>query len=105
MTNATQVIGGMLKPDGTLELREPIRLPPGQVRVTVEAVSEPERQAEDWWSYLTRARAELEAAGATFSTGEEINQYIEQLRSDSEPIDAVSRGQECRERHRGDEPC
>jgi len=80
--SATQVVEGRLRPDGTLELSETIHLPRGQVRVTVEAVGGPDRPAEDWWSYLQRARAELEATGATFSTGPEINQYIEKLRSD-----------------------
>ena len=88
MTSPTQVVEGMIKPDGTLELHESIRLPPGQVRVTVEAKIPPEPPAEDWWSDLERARAELEAEGAMFSIGEEINQYIERLRCDREPADA-----------------
>jgi len=89
MTSSTQVVDGMLKPDGTLELHESLRLPPGQVRVTVEAVQGQGPPTTDWWSYLERARAELEAEGATFSTGEEINRYIEELRSDRGPADAA----------------
>lgn len=104
MAGGAQVVEGMLKPDGTLELHESIRLPPGQVRVTVEAVRGPERR-EDWWSYLQHARAELEAGGATFSTGEEIDRFIEQLRSDHAPDDPPSCAPDSPERHRGDEPC
>ena len=105
MTGATQLVEGMIKPDGTMELRESIRLPPGQVRVTVEAVTSPERPTEDWWSYLEHARAELEAQGAMFSTGEEINQYIEQLRSDRGSDVASSDQHEHPERYRDDLPC
>ena len=45
--------------------------------------------APDWWDYLQRARAELEAAGATFSSGEEIQSYIKQLRGEPDPGDSV----------------
>ncbi len=39
---------------------------------------------QDWWQYLQQARAELEAAGAKFSTGPQIDDYIEQLRGEVE---------------------
>lgn len=46
---------------------------------------------ENWWEYLQRARAELEAMGHPFSTEEEINSYIEELRSGDERIEEVYR--------------
>jgi hypothetical protein len=43
----------------------------------------------DWWEYLQRARAELEAAGATFTTGEAIQSYVAQLRGESDRVEAI----------------
>lgn len=37
--NDTQVIQGTLNPDGTLELKDRLSLPPGRVRVTVESLA------------------------------------------------------------------
>src|SRR6266704_1721285 len=37
---ATIVLDGLLKPDGTVELQSHPALPPGRVRVTLEAVAE-----------------------------------------------------------------
>jgi hypothetical protein len=41
--------------------------------------------------YLQRARAELEAEGHEFRTGEEIDAYIEELRSGDERIEQINR--------------
>jgi hypothetical protein len=103
--SATQVIEGTLRPDGTLEVTDKLALPPGRVRVTVETVPAPPQLGEDWWSYLQRARAELEQTGATFSTGQQVNDYIDQLRSESDKADAIYWEKEWVERHRGDKPC
>jgi hypothetical protein len=46
---------------------------------------------EDWWQYLQRARAELEQLGHHFSTGEQINAYIEDLRSYDDPWEEAAR--------------
>ena len=57
----TQVeLTGTLRPDGTLALDERPDLPPGRVRVIVQAVPEAAPK-EDWWEFMQRARRELEA--------------------------------------------
>lgn len=43
----------------------------------------------DWWLYLQNARAELERSGRAFRTGQEIDEYIEQLRGESDPVQAA----------------
>jgi hypothetical protein len=75
------VVEGTLKPDGTLELDSKPNLPPGRVKVTV--------QAEDWWSYLQRCRAELEAAGTRFRSGNDIDAFLDEVRGESERVDGI----------------
>lgn len=43
-----------------------------------------EKIEEDWFAFLQRARADLEAAGHKFRTKEEIDAEIDDLRSDPE---------------------
>jgi hypothetical protein len=91
MSETQVVVRGTLKPDGTLELAEAPALPPGPVEVTVRALAVAEPPRENWWEYLQRARAELEAMGHQFSTAEEINAYIEDIRSDDDRIEEAYR--------------
>jgi hypothetical protein len=59
------VLGGVVTPEGTLQVSGKVALPPGKVEVTVRSV--PETTAgEDWWQFMQRARRELEAAGHRF---------------------------------------
>ena len=66
-----------------------------QQGATMSAIPETKQEgksvspAPDWWAYLQRARAELEASGATFTAGEEIQRYIDQLRGELDRIEAV----------------
>src|SRR5437764_14088349 len=85
--NTTSVVEGTLKPDGTLELDGKVNLPPGRVRVTVQLV--PAAAQEDWWQYLQRSRAELEASGHGFRTREEIDAEREDFRSGDERIEGL----------------
>ena len=85
------VIEGTLKPDGTLELDEKLNLPPGRVKVTV--------QTEDWLRYLKRCRAELEASGATFRRGVDIEAEIDEIRGESERVDGIRWEQEWAKHH------
>ena len=81
--SATQVsLLGTLKSDGTLELSEKLDLPPGPVRVTIEVLSEPATSPGGWFEYLQRARAELEASGATFRNQEEIDADLNAMRDE-----------------------
>jgi len=56
-------------------------LPAGRVTVVLrpELVT-PKEGKENWWQHLQRSRRELEAAGATFMNGAEVNAHIEWLR-------------------------
>jgi len=67
------VIRGTLKPDGSLELDCPPNLPAGPVEVVLRSLSSSVQSDEDWWQYLQRARAELEAKGGPFRTAEDID--------------------------------
>lgn len=85
------LIEGALKADGTLELDERPKLPPGRVKVIV--------QTEDWLSYLKRCRAELELSGATFRRGNDIESDIEQIRGETERADGICWEEEWAKHH------
>lgn len=74
MTNET--LGGVLLPDGTLELEHTPTLPAGRVNVTLEVVpmnlTADSSANDDWWNYLQRVRSEVEAAGGPFRSEEQI---------------------------------
>jgi hypothetical protein len=44
MVSSTIVLDGLLKPDGTVQLDAPPRLPPGRVRVTLQRLEEAPRE-------------------------------------------------------------
>jgi hypothetical protein len=74
----TQVfVKGILKPDGSLELKEIPQLPPGPVELLIRTTSET-AENETWWEFLERGRAELLAQGYTFRTKEEIDADLAQ---------------------------
>src|SRR5262245_52907308 len=83
MSTLQVVVQGTLRPDGTLELEKNPSVPAGPVEVTIRSlrVTPP---GEDWWHYLQRARAELEAMGHRFASDAEIATYIEEMRSDDD---------------------
>jgi hypothetical protein len=81
------VIRGRLHDDGTLELAEKPSLPPGPVEITVRPLTGDQAAGGDWWEYLQKARAELEAAGHPFRTKEEIDADLADLRSGDERIE------------------
>ena len=86
--NATGiVVHGWVKPDGSLELDEKLQFPAGPVQVTVRPAAELTTPKEDWWVYLQRARAEIEAKGGPFRTAEEIEAEQEDFRSGDDRID------------------
>jgi hypothetical protein len=78
------VLRGNLRKDGTLELIGTPSLPPGPVVVTLRVAPERPKPGEDWWQYLQRARAALEAAGHKFRTGEEIDAELNAMRDEWE---------------------
>jgi hypothetical protein len=64
------VVPGTVRPDGTLELRQPVPLPPGPVEVTVRALA-PAR--EDTGAVLQAIWEERRALGLRGRTREEID--------------------------------
>jgi hypothetical protein len=72
MNETSNVLRGILHPDGTLELAERPTLPAGDVEVTIRPVTKVV-PGENWLEYLMRIRAEREASGYPFRTKEEID--------------------------------
>jgi hypothetical protein len=65
------IVQGTLKPDGTLELEQKPKLPPGRVRVTVETVTEPTRP-DRFWAMMEQIWADLKASGHVPRSVQEI---------------------------------
>ncbi len=80
MMSTTEVIDGLLKPDGTVELARKATLPAGRVRVTVEAVPTTARQ--DVWTLLDAIQDERRALGVQPRTRGEIDAQIRALRDE-----------------------
>ena len=85
------VVGGILKPDGTVELDQKPNLSPGRVQVVLRSAPEPVATPEGWWPYLQRVRAEREAAGYPFLSEAEMEAHILWLRDDEDRIDRIYR--------------
>jgi hypothetical protein len=79
MNEPSNVLRGILHPDGTLELAERPTLPAGDVEVTIRPVAKVVN-GENWLECLQRIRAEREAAGYPFRTKEEIDAEIAENR-------------------------
>ena len=88
MNEPSNVLRGILHPDGTLELAERPSLPAGNVEVTIRPVVEV-AAGENWLEHLQWTRAELEASGATFRTKEEIDADLEDLRDWDSRLDEI----------------
>lgn len=88
MSTLQIVIRGALTSDGSLELAEQPSLPPGPVEVIIRSLPA-DTASEDFLQYLQHARTELEAADASFTTKEEIDAELEELRSGDERLDAI----------------
>jgi hypothetical protein len=74
------VVGGTLKPDGTVELDQKPNLSPGRVQVVLRPAEESAATVEGGWPFMQRLRRQLEESGATFMNEEEMNAHIEWLR-------------------------
>src|SRR5215472_13687730 len=83
---------GTIRVDGTLELDEKLNLPPGRVKVRVEATPEAvAKPAEGLVEFVDRMRREMEAAGSHFMNDEEVSAWIEELRSEDDRIEEAYR--------------
>jgi hypothetical protein len=81
---ATDVVEGLLRPDGTLELARKSALPPGRVRVTMEPLQPSLRQ--DVWTVLERIWAERRSLGLRGRSRTEIDSQRQGLRDEWENI-------------------
>jgi len=74
---------GLLRPDGSLEVSEKVNLPPGRVRVTVEAAPSSGRPS-DIISVLERMLGRPRCARGESRTADQIDARISALRDESE---------------------
>jgi hypothetical protein len=72
--STTEVVEGLLRPDGTLELARRATLPPGRVRVTMEQIQPSAKQ--DVWTVLERIWHERQTLGMRGRTRAEIDAQI-----------------------------
>jgi hypothetical protein len=59
--------------------------------VVLRSLLSPTQNGGDWWQYLQRARAELEAAGGPFRTAEDIEHERREFRSGDDRIEDLYR--------------
>ena len=78
------VVQGSVRPDGTLELSQPVNLPPGEVRVIVQAVTPPSGSGDNVLTVLERIWAERRAKGMQGRSGEQIDADIQSMRDEWE---------------------
>jgi hypothetical protein len=75
-------IQGTLREDGTLQLDQKPNLPPGRVRVIVQAI--PDLKQTDIWQFFERMWAEQRARGHVSRSKEEIDADLEAARQEDE---------------------
>jgi len=101
MSETQVVVNGTLRPDGSLVLDERPKLPPGGVRVTMQAVTAPAGPDDGFMARIDRVWAEQAARGHVPRTREEIDAEINALRDEAEEeMQAVERLHEECERSR-----
>ncbi len=84
MSAGPVVVYGRIRPDGTLELNQTVGLPPGEVQVTVQAVSRESSPKEDLLTLMERIWAAQRARGFQPRSREEIDAEIESIRNEAE---------------------
>ncbi|HBI41672.1 MAG TPA: hypothetical protein DDY78_02305 [Planctomycetales bacterium] len=97
MSEATVVVQGVVKPDGSLELVGKVPLPAGKVHVTVQSVRDlPE--GDPFFDRLKDIRAARAKAGLTPRTEAEVKAVRQQLNDemDDEIAAAMRLQEECR---------
>jgi hypothetical protein len=100
------VVGGTLKPDGTLELDEKPTLPAGRVQVTLMREAPAEAPKEDVLTVLERIWKEREARGMKGRSKEEIDAEVSAMRREmDERQEEIERLQEEAGRSREDRAC
>ncbi len=94
--STTATIQGTVKPDGTLELDEPLKLPAGRVVVTVQAL--PAAGTDPFWDAMQRVWAIGKEAGWKPRTKEQIDADLREFRDEFEEgfLKAERLSEECR---------
>src|SRR5258708_18345846 len=101
MTANSIEIQGILWEDGTLVLDEKPKLPPGRVKVIVQAIVD--YKQTEIWQFFERIKAEREALGIAPRSQEEIDNYLASMRDDDERCQLIEQIQEECRRHREQE--
>ena len=79
--NITPVtVQGIIKPDGALELNQPIDLPPGKVQITVQHLEASAQTKETVRTFLERIRTEQHARSHVPRTRDEIDADVNAMR-------------------------
>jgi hypothetical protein len=82
------VVGGVLKPDGTLELDDKPALPPGRVHITLQRVApESDEQRRGWWEVLQKIQRDQQERGYHGRTEAEMNAEEAAERAEDEEYD------------------
>jgi hypothetical protein len=101
----TVEIEGTLQADGQLILDEKPALPPGRVRVTLQAINNEAESTADFVAVLHRIRADQQARRHVSRMREEIDSAVDAMRGEDEVrMQAIERlHEECR-LHRPEKP-
>lgn len=91
MTATEIVVGGTLRPDGTLELDEKLALPPGRVTVTLRPSPQP-TAGGSWWQAMQDARKAMAAAGCPVMDDREMQAHIDWLREEDRVDELLREG-------------
>ncbi len=94
MSLTTTTIQGTVKPDGTLELDEPLKLPAGRVVVTVQPLP-PELTAEEFLAFMEKIRAMRPPDAPWRSLVEQVSVWRCSLTFSCAPRWNVPRGRRC----------
>ena len=105
MSAGPVVVHGRIRPDGTLELNQPVGLPPGEVQVTVEPLAGESSPKEDLGTLMERIWAAQRARGYQPRTREEIDADLNQMRDEAEEemLEIERLHEECQRARRSEE--
>ena len=103
MTPSAIEIQGTLREDGTLLLDQKPDLPPGRVKVTVQAIADYKQTSI--WQFFERLEVEREAMGIAPRSQEEIDAYLATMRDEDERSQMIEQIQEeCRRQREQNKP-
>lgn len=84
MSSSQVEVHGTLRADGTVQLSEPVDLPPGEVRVILRTLDEPIPSPDRFWSMMNEIWAGQRARGHRPRSRQEIDDQIAALRREAE---------------------